>query len=167
MSIHPTGNDEPEVLLKRSPVLRDVTTAHISPTIRLSNDSTSTKEQYNKALPPLPVARKLSIENTDSDNRSGYKSLSSIPGAGRNLQLSENKNNVVGNPPNNSNTTKNNIPPKRLSTEKLTAPLTIIVPNISQAFARHSRLKSGDDGTDLSEKTISMELLNPKATDNR
>ncbi len=205
MSIHPAGNDEPEVLLKRSPVVRDVTTAHISPTIKLSNDMTSSKEQYHKALPPLPVARKLSIEQRESDtlsaykslssipgigrklsennsstkdvvpsplnsaqSGSGYKLLSSIPGAGKNLQLSEKNVEQKVDTPNNGNINKtNNIPTKKLSTEKLTAPLTIIVPNINRAFARHSRSRSGDDVTDLSEKTISMELLNPKATDYR
>ena len=203
MSIHPTGNDEPKVLLKRSPVVRDVTTAHISPTIKLTRDVT--KEEYNKALPPLPVARKLSIDKPESDNNlPAYKKLASIPGAGRNLSENSTKDNAVPlslnsgqsgsgykllssiqsagrnlqvkennvekeDPPTNSisNTNKNNIPSKKLSTDKLTAPLTIIVPNISRAFARHSRSKSGDDSTDMSEKTISMELLNPKATDYR
>ena len=54
-------------------------------------------------------------------------------------------------------------PLNKLTAEKLTAPLTIIVPNISRAFARHSRSKSGDEMSEFSDQTISMELLNPKA----
>ena len=181
MSVH-AGNAEPEVLLKRSPVVRDVTTAHISPTNKLSID--------RKTLPPLPATRKNSTDSSENtDKMSGYKLLSTIPGAGSKMSIQglssnnveimqshsqnapykllsaipdagkniENKNSA------NSNRCKMPPPLNKLTAEKLTAPLTIIVPNISRAFARHSRSKSGDEMSEFSDQTISMELLNPKA----
>jgi hypothetical protein len=79
MSVHAAGSGQqpPEVLLKRSPVVRDVTTAQIAPTIKVSSSEAS------KVLPPLPSARSDKTDASKGDATSGYKSLASIPGAGR------------------------------------------------------------------------------------
>ena len=191
MSVH-AGNGPPEVLLKRSPVVRDVTTAHISPTNKVSSIETSSKDKMsaaetsskmtNKALPPLPsgdssksdissgykllstipgAGRKASQESVSTSvsnvdhqtttSTSGYKLLSTIPGAGKNVsaehktsqkeELRSDIDRMKASIQNRMSASTNT----KMSTEKLTAPLTIIVPNISRAFARHSRSKSGDE----------------------
>jgi hypothetical protein len=187
MSVH-AGTGPPEVLLKRSPVVRDVTTAHISPTVKLSTAELSAKDKMsNKALPPLPsggsaksdgssgykllstipgAGRKVSQESkstmsasnvTPTPSTSGYKLLSTIPGAGKNVS-SEHKASQSEDLRSDVDKLKDAINKRmsanakastnaKTSTEKLTAPLTIIVPNISRAFARHSRSKSGDEST--------------------
>ena len=156
---------QPEVLLKRSPVVRDVTTAHIALTNKLSASETS-----SKVPPPLPSARS-DISKSDASS-SGYKLLSSIPGAGRKVVSQENKSTSTSSieaksgykllssiPGAGKNVSKENkstscgesvvlssasatvsaATATKPSNEKLTAPLTIIVPNISRAFARPNR----------------------------
>lgn len=154
---------QPEVLLKRSPVVRDVTTAHIASTNKLSSSESS------KVPPPLPsgrsdvsktdsssgykllssipgAGRKVSQENKSTSTssieaKSGYKLLSSIPGAGKNV-TKENKSTSCGESVVLSATATASAATStanKPTNEKLTAPLTIIVPNISRAFARHNR----------------------------
>ena len=150
---------QPEVLLKRSPVVRDVTTAHIALTNKLSASETS-----SKVPPPLPSARSdtssgykllssipgagrkvVSQENKSTSTssieaKSGYKLLSSIPGAGKNVSK-ENKSTSCGESVvlSSASATVSAATATKPSNEKLTAPLTIIVPNISRAFARPNR----------------------------
>ena len=154
---------QPEVLLKRSPVVRDVTTAHIASTNKLSAVETSSS---SKVPPPLPsgrsdvsksdsssgykllssipgAGRKVSQENKSTSTssieaKSGYKLLSTIPGAGKNV-IKENKSTSCGESLVSSATAV------KPSNEKMTAPLTIIVPNISRAFARPNRYDINTD----------------------
>ena len=154
MSVHQQQQEPPEVLLKRSPVVRDVTTALIASTHKLSlnettnplttphNDASKTESSVYKLVSSIPGAgKKLSQENKSTstssiDAKSGYKLLSTIPGAGKNV-AKENKStscDVTSALPKSSRTSAGKAP-----AEKMTAPLTIIIPNISRAFARQSR----------------------------
>jgi hypothetical protein len=209
MSVH-AGTGPPEVLLKRSPVVRDVTTAHISPTVKLSTAELSAKDKMsNKALPPLPsggsaksdgssgykllstipgAGRKVSQESkstmsasnvTPTPSTSGYKLLSTIPGAGKNVSsehkasqsedlrsdVDKLKDAINKRMSANAKTSSTNVKAStnaKTSTEKLTAPLTIIVPNISRAFARHSRSKSGDESTGTNADQHNVVVFNMK-----
>jgi hypothetical protein len=73
--------------------------------------------------------KSTSTSSIEAASKSGYKLLSAIPGAGKNV-VKENKS---------TSCDAGTAPTSKAANEKLTAPLTIIVPNISRAFARHNR----------------------------